>query len=369
MVCGYHRTEWNFQLSFIPVYLQIFQHWEYSKILIYHTIKMARNSSSENSEEIDLLSVFMTMGNFLWSVIKGIFTVIAHIIAFSFRRWYLILFALVAGVGLSYLIVLIQKNAYSSDLILKSNAVENEEMISYIDRLQDLTNESNHGILAELLNISPDEAEAIKDINAYWFYDRNNDEIADGKDVKDKFQNDTTYHKVDWKFGVRAVVSDPNVFNSLSNGLVYYVNSNDYFVKMNRLRLENLEKMISQTQVEVEKIDSLQKNKYFEVRQDLRQLGGQLVFTNDPVIQLFHEDILSLVRRNFLNQENLEIHDGVISVLEGFTVTQKPKYDMVFYIKILVPILLGIIYLLAFYMRYRKQIESYFNTGKIPKQE
>lgn len=314
------------------------------------------NSHSRQSDEIDLLQLFKSFGDFIARMFKGLFNAILQFIIFSIRKWLYLLTAVIIGLAFSYFFPKVQQDFYYSDLVLKSNAVQNQVMISYINRLENLTSEGNYPVLASSLNIAEEDAKHLGNIRAYWFVDKNRDGIVDEADLDNKFLADTNVNKVSWKFGVRATVTDPHVFNQLTVGIEYYVNSNDYFKSMNKGRLEDLREIIEQTGKEVEKLDSLQKNEYFRLEDATRLREGQLVFTNEPEIQLFHEDLLQLVRQKQNSQREYTIHHNIISLLEDFTVTQRPTNSATFYAKKVVPVLIVLAYLLALFVTFRKKI-------------
>ncbi|MFO7754599.1 MAG: hypothetical protein R6V34_01300, partial [Bacteroidales bacterium] len=216
------------------------------------------NNSAGNrpgSDEIDLLQLFKNFGDFIARVFRGLFNAILAFIIFSIRIWVYLLIAVLAALAFSYFYPTMKQDLYYSDMVLKSNAVENQEMISYINRLGNLTSESNSPVLASSLNIDSADAKKIGNIKAYWFVDKNKDGIVDDADLDNKFMADTSVIKVDWKLGVRATVTDPGVFEEIASGIEYYVNSNDYFIKMNKTRLDNLREIIGQTDKEVEKLE------------------------------------------------------------------------------------------------------------------
>lgn len=319
------------------------------------------NNSAGNrtgNDEIDLLQLFKNFGDFIGRIFKGLFNGILAFIIFSIRKWAYLLVAVLAALAFSYFYPNMKQDLYYSDLVLKSNAVENQEMISYINRLGNLTSEGNSTVLASSLNIDSADATKIGNIRAYWFVDKNKDGIVDDADLDNKFMADTSVAKVDWKLGVRATVTDPGVFEEIASGIEYYVNSNDYFIKMNKTRLDNLREIIGQTGSEVEKLDSLQKKEYFQMEDVSRLREGQLVFTNDPEIKLLHEDLLRLVRNRQQSRMELDIHNNIISILEDFTVTERPANTSVYYAKTALPVTIILAYLLALYITFRKKIHE-----------
>ncbi len=315
-----------------------------------------KNTPVSHNDEIDLLQLFRSFGDFIVRIFSGFFNLILKILLFSLKKWVYLLLAVILGVIGSFLLTKTQESIYYSSLVLKSNAVPNQEMISYINRLENLTSRANYPILANLLGISREDAEKINAIQAYWFIDKNKDGIVDGSDMDNRFLADTNVNKVGWKFGIKAIVTDPAVFNKITSGIIYYVSSNNYFNRMNKLRLDNLKEIIMQTGKEVEKLDSLQKKEYYMLEDAARLREGQLVFTNDPEIQLFHEDLLTLVKDKQRSQKELTIHSEIISLLENFVITQKPTNNIMFYVRKLVPVFIGLAYLLALFITYRKRI-------------
>lgn len=322
------------------------------------TDKPESRPERSGSDEIDLLELFRNFGNFIARIFRGFFNGILQFIIFSIRKWLYLLVAVIVALAFSYFYPNVQEDIYYSDLVLKSNAVENQEMISYINRLQNLTSETNYEVLAGSLNMPLEDAKQVTSIQAFWFIDKNKDGIVDEADLNNRFLADTSVAKVDWKFGIRASVTDPSVFSKLSSGLEYYVNSNDYFGKMNEVRLSDLEEIIDQTRKEVEKLDSLQKKVYFRLEDETRLKEGQLVFTNEPEVQLYHEDLLRLVRRKQESELEYNIHGDIISLLEDFTVTQRPANSPVYYAKRALPVFIVLAYLLALYITFRKKIHE-----------
>ncbi len=320
-----------------------------------------KNNSAGNrtgNDEIDLLQLFKNFGDFIARIFRGLFNGILAFIIFSIRKWAYLLVAVLAALAFSYFYPNMKQDIYYSDLVLKSNAVQNQEMISYINRLGNLTSEANSTVLASSLNIDSADAEKIGSVRAYWFVDKNKDGIIDEADIDNKFLADTSVSKVGSRLGVRVMVTDPGVYDKIASGIEYYVNSNDYFNRMNESRLDNLREIIEQTDSEVDKLDSLQKKEYFKIEEVSRLREGQLVFTNDPEIKLLHEDLLGLVRSRQVSKRELDIHDNIISILEDFTVTERPANTAVYYAKKVLPVMIILAYMLALYITFRRKIHE-----------
>ena len=319
-------------------------------------------SNASNNNEIDLLELLINFKNWIVTVLVGFAKFILALLAFIVKKWVFLLVSLCLSAGLSFILADIQEEQYYSDLVLKSNIVSNEDMISYLNKLENLTIGDNYKLLAGALNISLEDAGKIKGIKAYWFIDQDKDGIVDGVDLNNKYLRDTTVAKVDWKFGITASVSDPSVFTLLSAGLQHYVNQNKFFVDLNKLRLENLEESIEQTILEIGKLDSLQKKEYFTSDESLKLQEGQFVFTNDREVKLMHSDIMKLLTDKQYKEKQFKIHNEIISLLSDFTVNQKPENGLSYYAKKITPILLILAYLIAILLHFRKNISTYLSS-------
>ena len=111
------------------------------------TDKTENTGRPSKNDEIDLLQLFKSFGDFIVRMFKGFFNIILQFIIFSIRKWIYLFLAILLGTGLSYLLSKTQQDLYHSDLVLKSNVVHNQEMISYINRLEGLTSKDNYPIL------------------------------------------------------------------------------------------------------------------------------------------------------------------------------------------------------------------------------
>ena len=324
------------------------------------------NTTSEHikrSDEIDLVHFFRNIGNSIVKFFKFLLKTILQFTIFSIRKFIYLISAIILGIVVSYSMSKFQTDFYISDLVLKSNAVENQELIFYINRLTNLTSEANYSVLANTLDISEEDAQCISNIKAFWFVDFFKDGLIDGPDYKDKYIRDTNVVKVNSKFGVRITVTDPTLFNRLTTGIIRYVESNEYFQSMNEMRLELLKEIIDQTELEIEKIDSLQKVEYFRTNEETRLNGGQLVFTNDPEVKLLHRDLLNLLRDKHRQQTEMEIHNEIVTIIENFITTQRPVNNILYYARKIIPLFIVIAYILAVFFFYRKEIIEVIRKG------
>jgi len=312
--------------------------------------------NTPNQDEIDLVTLFSKLGEFIKKAFLGLFNLIISILIFLLRKWYYFFIAVVLTVVTAIAINKSVDSYYSTDLVLRSNATDNQTIMASLDKLGGYAREGNYTTLSNELNISMEEASAIKDLETYWFYDIGDDGIYDGIDIEKRYLSDTNVVKVEDEFVVRATIYDPEFLKDIESGLVRYLESNPLFDAINKQRLSDLQGKISQTQYEIEKLDSLQKREYYTNPDDLRQKDGQIIFTSERPVQTYHTDMFRLLSLKQNYEKELSIYPDVVTVVEGFSSPVKPENGTINYAKKAVWFYLGLALLLAVIITFRKKI-------------
>jgi len=312
--------------------------------------------NTPNQDEIDLVTLFSKLGEFIKKAFLGLFNLIISILIFLLRKWYYFFIAVVLTVVTAIAINKSVDSYYSTDLVLRSNATDNQTIMASLDKLGGYAREGNYTTLSNELNISMEEASAIKDLETYWFYDIGDDGIYDGIDIEKRYLSDTNVVKVEDEFVVRATIYDPEFLKDIESGLVRYLESNPLFDAINKQRLSDLQGKISQTQYEIEKLDSLQKREYYTNPDDLRQKDGQIIFTSERPVQTYHTDMFRLLSLKQNYEKELSIYPAVVTVVEGFSSPVKPENGTINYAKKAVWFYLGLALLLAVIITFRKKI-------------
>ncbi len=187
--------------------------------------------------------------------------------------------SLLIGVGLSYLIKWTTKPFYTSEIIFRSNAVPNSEMISHINKLNQLLLEKSAAQVREALSITPENDPGILDLKALWVIDRNNDSIPDFIDYHNRHDvYDSVNVRMKDRFAIRVKVRKSDNLDRIRDGIISYVDGNPLFKKTNEVRLRQNNEMLARINYDIEKLDSLQKVKYFEeTRNRIPEKGGQMI--------------------------------------------------------------------------------------------
>lgn len=274
---------------------------------------------SNSSDEIDLLELFSRMGK---SVIKGlnwIFNLLFKFVLLILSKAIWIGTFTIIGAAVGIVFYLITPQFYSSQMVALSNSTDNDIVINSLNQLNDLCLRTNQKALAKYLGISVEQAKQIKSIQAFYGIDLNNDKVADYIDYSNTYNaKDTSIHRLKDIFYLQIMVYDESVFSAVRNGIMHYIMSNPYIAKNNEIRKEQDSSMIVAYNKEIQKLDSLQKDYYFN--QLTQKAGnGQIIFLNEKDIKLFHNDMLSLVLRKQQLQKNLTLNPDPITVVQDFS--------------------------------------------------
>ena len=314
------------------------------------------NNNSPKQDEIDLLSLFSKLGEFIKKATLGLIDLMGKVLVFLLRKWYYFAIAVILTVISALILSNTIEPHYSTDLGVRSNATTNQPIMSSLDKLGDYAATGNYDVLASELNLSVEDASTLKGLETFWYYDIGKDGIYDGIDTEGRYLSDTGVDKVEDEFVVRVSITDPGVVANIEEGLKHYLESNSFLDALNAQRLSDLEARIIQTQYEIEKLDSLQKREYYTNTDDLRQKEGQIVFTSEKIANTYHDDMFRLLRIKQGYETDLNIYSDVVTIMEGFSIPAKPDNGIIQYTKSLIWFYLGLAILLAVVITFRKKI-------------
>ena len=282
------------------------------------------NIKKQTSDEIDLLELFRKTGNKLKKFVIWLWELFLRITVFFLRKSpYLIAF-IILGFLAALLKFKTSDRFYSSDMILRSNSVSNADMIAHINKLHFYGEEENKQALAQSLNLDSTEIENLVDIEAFWIIDKNRDGIPDMIDDKNKYDEDTSVTHMSSRFDVRVKTLHPQSLYKVRDGILYHINTNQFFEKINRIRLIQLRERIAKTEIELSELDSLQNYKYFEEKQKGKFSEGQIVFLSEQETKLFHGSVFDLYGSKQSLDRELDIYSEIVTVLDDFTPPAQP---------------------------------------------
>jgi hypothetical protein len=325
---------------------------------------MSKNESNReiNDNEIDLLDLLRRMGRTLVSWMQAIGTGFLVSIVFLLRNAINLIFGILLGVLLSYAVKWSSKPFYGSEITLRSNTIQNSEMIAYINKLDLLRKEKNFAGLAGMLSISPENAGTIREINACWVIDRNRDSIPDFVDYRNRHNvYDTLDIRMKDRFVIKVIVNDFKSLPHIRDGIFTYVRSNPLFRQKNDFRLKETDELLKRINYDIEQLDSLQKVKYYEeTRNRIPEKNSQIVFLQEQKTQLVYPDIYYLYTRKQLLDQERDLYPDILTVLSDFYQPIKRQNGGLYYGKVLIPLCFGLTLLLLIYHRNRKKIRDIF---------
>ena len=323
---------------------------------------MEKNIKEQKTDEIDLLELFRKS----WIVTKKIFNWIIRsillFIIFLFRKSLYIAGFLILGGVIGYGISKISRPYYASDMVLQPNAITASDMISYINKLHDLLKIQNYTEVSKILQLKDILSSQIKDIQAYWFIDKDKDGTPDYIDYKNEFDvRDTTQRRLNNRIDIRVEVYNNGIFNLVKSGIYNYFNLNPYINRLNQVRIQQTKELIAKINNQIFKLDSLEDYEYFQKQKDMRPSGGkgQIVFLNEQKVQLYHGDIISLQKQRLTLEKELTVYPDPITIIEDFTPFTKqenPKSKYIIEYGLIFG-LLGILFLA--FLATRKKIQHF----------
>lgn len=324
------------------------------------TKELENKNQPRANDEIDLLELFNKMGKGIKRFLINIWDIFLKVTVFFIRKSpYLIAF-IIFGFLIAFLKFKTSERFYSSDMILRSNSVSNADMIAHINKLHFFGEEDNISALAQSLNLDSSEVANLVDIEAFWIIDRNRDGIPDLVDDKNRYDQDTSVTHMASRFDVRVKTLQPQSLDKVKDGILYHINRNQFFEKINTIRLIQLRERITKTETELSELDSLQNYKYFEERQKGKFSEGQMVFLSEQETKLYHGSVFDLYGSKQGLDRELDIYSEIVTVLDDFTPPAQPENSYLHIAKtwVIVCFLLGLIIVVV--LSFRKELISVY---------
>jgi hypothetical protein len=210
------------------------------------------------------------------------------------------------------------------------------------------------------LSLPQEKAKDILDINAFWVIDRQNDGTPDYVDYKGKYNvYDTVNIRMQDRLVIRAKLSVPQDLSLLKNGIFSFVNNNSIYKQRNDLRLLQINELLVRYNYDIEQLDSLQKIKYFEeTKSRLPEKNGQMIFLQEQKTQLIYDDIYTLYTRKQVLEQQKNIYPDLITLISDFNMPAVPYTRMLYYGKVIIPLVFGLTIILLILIANRKRIKD-----------
>jgi hypothetical protein len=316
------------------------------------------------SEEIDLLELFSRMGNAIKNLFKWIALLFKSFFLLLVRKSFWILTFSIIGGFVGYFFYSNTPRFYSSEMVARSNSMNNSVIVNSINLLNDLFENKNYKALGSYLGISPEEAMKIKSIEAFYGIDINKDDIADYIDYREKYNpKDTAQKRISDIFYLKISVYDESIFPFIRDGIKKYISTNPYILQNNDVRKIQETSMIKELNDEIIKLDSLQKVQYFEIPKMQKAVNNQMVVLNEKEVKLLHNELIDLYNRKLSFEKDLAINPDPITVIQDFTQLSKAENPVMKFFKIwiIIFVILGLFSSLLW--EHRSKIWSYMKNN------
>ncbi len=320
---------------------------------------MSENNSNRNvnNDEIDLLDLFRRIGNTLSKWFKALGKAFLISVVFLVRRWLPLGLSVVVGLIVSIILRNSTDSTFTSDLVLRNNAVPTSDMISFVNNLHSYFKDKNLPALSASLNLDEATMSNVGDVEAFWIIDKSRDGIPDYVDY-DNAHNiyDTINVRMKDRFDIRVSIKTPQELVSLKNGILKYIESDSIFQKQNRLRLRHNNEMLVRLEYDITQLDSLQKMLINDTKSRIPQNGSQMVFLQDQKTQLLYPDVYTLYSRKQSLESSIAIYNGIVTVLSDFSIPSRRVNGGLYYAKKIVPVLFGLTLLVLVLLANRKKL-------------
>lgn len=335
----------------------------------------------ENPQEIDLIELFSRMGDGISNLFKKLFNLIGKIIYWLFiaakeslkfglkNSPILILFALI-GLVIGKYSVNNSEPYFRTNATIQTFTVSSANLIEFTNSLTPITETRDSLALADVLNISPNQAASIKSIKAYWLIDKNQDGVADEVDYENSFEPDTinNWEKINNRFLVQLLTCNPDDIPTIQEKFNGYLHTYPRLEQMTAVKRRNLTSEIKRINNEIEVLDSLKYYEYFiKDKEKMKQNYGvipmdKILLTTseeeDKPTRLLHDVTLGLETKNQQNIASLELTTEPFRFVTKFVKVNNPvnieKEKKVTLKYIAFAVVLGLIFSLA--LRFRKSI-------------
>jgi hypothetical protein len=291
------------------------------------------------SEEVDIREVFAAIGNFFRRIGNSFILFLIQLRKATKKYAWLIVACMLTGAAIGYIGYVSFQPYYASELALSSRYYSSEMLKSAINELDQLAAEDNHGILANKLNITPEQASVIRSFTAL-----SATTTAEIIEVEELLRPLTTNDQVTEEqldelrerlvaefgsFKIVATVYDLSVLDPLEQGIVTYLTDNDYIRRRVAVEQENLlvfRDKLRKDQDQLNQLKTLQAEAYKRLAETGQSGSNNVIFgtpetTNAP-LNVYVQD-MEFARELIKTNEKLELNRG-LEVVSSFTPYGRP---------------------------------------------
>lgn len=272
------------------------------------------------NDEIDLIELFSRMWNGLKESFFLVLNQLQNLIILIIRKFIWILIFASAGMAYSFIMHVAVEDFYFSEASFRSNGIANSHVIDFINQFESLISNRNHDAIAERLGIESEKAKSIKSLGAFYGLDINRDRVIDYIDYENTYDPlDTMMARLPVMVYVKIELWQAEHFSAIKKSIIDYVSKNPFIITNNNIRLRQAEEQILSIDLEIKKLDSLQRLQYFDVPKTQRASTNQMLVLNEKEMKLYHDILLGLKNRKQGLEKELELYSEPITIMQPFT--------------------------------------------------
>lgn len=194
----------------------------------------------KKQDHIDVINIWQMIKHMFLSFLKSIHWLINFSLKHALALLAFVIVVVAAGLGIYFL----QQPYYKSELFVSHTRLENYYCADMINNLNLYAKSPDKTALSQALQLSPQEAEMVKSVKY---------EVAD-ENISKKYADSLSVYL---PFKVVVEVYDNSILPKLQKGVLNYLESNEYALKLKEIDTSSLEKMESRILGEIGEIDSL----------------------------------------------------------------------------------------------------------------
>lgn len=341
------------------------------------------NQGQGSSDEIDLREVFNAIGSFFARIGRGILNFLLATKRATRAHRILIIATVVLFIGLGAFWHTNGRAYYASSMVIESEYYDRDLMDGAVGELNALAEQEAYGSLAKKLNIGKEEAENLRSLTVEVVMAEDDKMLLDAY-LKSLQESKMTVDelvavrekliKQNAKYRLTIEVFSNEMLQNMQEGLLYYLENNDYVERRLNIQKENLQALRIKLQEERGKLDvlkSLIAENFSRASEDGRTGSNNVILgsaetATDP-LNVYREDI-KLYNEELAINKKLALMENV-EVIKSFTAFKKPANKSLFSLVVLSALVgLGAAYLLVLLLEANKALNRYEKREQLRKE-
>jgi hypothetical protein len=314
----------------------------------------------QEKKEIDLLDIFRVFFKYIRLFFCKIIDILVWLLRFMFKEKWILIVAVLLGIGYSFYISRPSNLVYQGKVEMRFNMFDAYFYKDMINRLTAYCVGEDPESLAQVLDISLDEAAAIASVNSYFYIDILSNGTPDKVDYAGSFKDsDTINSRMADRLMLVILSKDISLFPKYLSRMDSFLTNNPVIQKENIVRLKHIDESVSAIDNEIAMLDSLRKIEYFKKNTETRNTVGNTLLLSEKERKLYHNDVLSLENSKQRLQWEKEVNNSNIRFLNSFEIEPKPVNRITRTLIRYVPISFILGFFFALGWRYKKSIYDF----------